>query len=136
MSKTRASTATRTGEARFVGQGVYVAACMAMVFWAGCGDGQRVVTSHWPDGGPKEIRSVVPDANGQWLNHGPYTTYYMDGKTKAEEGAYEFGRLHGKITHWHENGQKKDEVVWEQGRVVGKPTFWDEQGKLIQPPAE
>lgn len=107
------------------------AAGWALVLAAGCGDGSRVLDSRWPDGSLKEERTAIVGERGEWLNHGPFTTYYQGGKQARETGTYVRGQLEGVITHYYATGAKKAEGRWEQGRLVGKWKYWDRAGNPI-----
>lgn len=99
---------------------------------AGCGDGSRVHTLHWPDGTIRQTKTVLPQPHGTWIDHGPFCTYFQNGQ-KEQEGSFQYGRFQGRITRWYENGQVQLLTDWEEGRLVGEPQAWDEGGQPVDP---
>mgnify|MGYP001169055093 CR=1 FL=1 len=44
--------------------------------------------------------------------------------------SYEYGKRHGLITYYHENGEKEEEGNFTWGEQDGLWTKWDENGKI------
>ncbi len=106
-----------------------VVVCLGLA--PGCGDGSRTLESRFPDGTLKEQRRAIVGPQGDWINHGPFKTFYPGGKSVLEEGSYVNGHLHGTVTHFYESGAKKAEGLWQDGRLVGKWKYWDREGNPI-----
>jgi antitoxin component YwqK of YwqJK toxin-antitoxin module len=63
--------------------------------------GTEVFTERYPDGKVKVEREVALDAEGNYVNHGPWRMWSPSGQLIAE-GNYEHGKRVGLWTRWHE----------------------------------
>ena len=46
-------------------------------------------------------------------------------------GSHRNGKLHGKLTEYHPNGQKASEMWLKDGNRCGKYVSWSDEGKII-----
>ena len=65
---------------------------------------------------------------GTEMRHGPWTSYYQNGKTQVE-GFYQYDKEMGNFTWWHSNGQKAVEGAYRDGVEDGVWTRWHENGQ-------
>lgn len=64
----------------------------------------ELITERYPDGSVKIERQVVQDAEGNYVNHGPYTEYDRNGKV-VRSGEFRNGKPHGKWTRYFQAGE-------------------------------
>jgi antitoxin component YwqK of YwqJK toxin-antitoxin module len=82
--------------------------------------GTEVFTERYPDGKVKVEREVALDAEGNYVNHGPWRMWTASGQLIAE-GNYEHGKRIGLWTRWHE---RNDSPILNQGSFRQfKPPF-------------
>ena len=68
-------------------------------------DGENeVIQERFPNTLVKIERYVTRDAEGNYVNHGPYTQWDERGQLVAK-GQFKFGKRHGKWLHWFAAGQ-------------------------------
>jgi len=63
------------------------------------------------------------------MKDGFYKEDLVDGM--KSEATYKDGKLHGKETIWHKNGQVISEATWVDGGLEGEAKTWNEFGQLI-----
>jgi antitoxin component YwqK of YwqJK toxin-antitoxin module len=44
---------------------------------------------------------------------------------------YQFGKIHGPYTSWHENGEPEKSGDYKSGAKYGDWNYWDNNGKKI-----
>lgn len=66
--------------------------------------GSEIFTERYPDGAVKVEREVALDAEGNYVNHGPWRMWSHAGKLIAE-GSYEHGKRVGLWTRWLERNE-------------------------------
>jgi len=64
----------------------------------------EVVRERYPDGAVRVERHVIQKDDGSYVNHGPWTAYYPDGK-KVGGGEMKLGKRHGLWKRWYAPGE-------------------------------
>jgi len=90
----------------------------------------ETVTERYPDGSVKIERQVTQDSAGNYINHGTYTMYNLDGKP-LKAGQFQNGKQHGAWVQYlakdegylFSTGQEKE----FQGPFASESTFVDGQ---------
>ena len=101
-----------------------------------------------------KVVAVAPTVAVADQQHGPWTTWYRNGKIENQaqydhgirvgtfkwyhengqlqaQGNYEGGKKTGVWTTWHANGSKESVAEYRSDRVVGNLVRWDADGKRI-----
>ena len=75
-----------------------------------------------------ELRTIILVKNG-WV----IKTKSWDklGRPRTQRH-YKNGKLHGRWTGWHGNGQKQIEFTWANGVPVGQSISWHENGRISE----
>jgi MORN repeat protein len=81
-----------------------------------------------PDGRQRRVWTVKLLANGQEVEHGPWSAFYENGLLYLD-GQYLDGERHGVWTTYHPNGQHRGIGTFDRGRKTGTWTHWDDQGR-------
>jgi antitoxin component YwqK of YwqJK toxin-antitoxin module len=105
----------------------------------------ETVVERYPNGRPKVERQVIQDSAGNYVNHGTYTQYDLDGQA-IKTGEYRNGKQVGKWTqrfakdegYLFSSGQDKDfvgpfttEATFDDGQLHGAWTIKDHNGQSI-----
>jgi|TARA_B100001971_G_scaffold205466_1_gene222971 hypothetical protein len=61
--------------------------------------------------------------------HGTINSFFKDG-AKQSEGTMENGVFHGKVIHYHPNGQMQSHYLYRKGIATSRKN-WDETGKAV-----
>ena len=78
--------------------------------------------------GVASISWVYTDAMGQKVKHGPFQTFYGNGRLNYEANFLD-GKQDGTATVWRENGEIEGQTFWRHGDETGWANY--EQGKLV-----
>ena len=62
---------------------------------------------------------------------GKRTTWHENGQIKSEEN-FKDGKKEGKSTAWYQSGQKKSELNYKNGKKEGKSTAWYQNGQIVR----
>ena len=61
--------------------------------------------------------------------HGEIKSFFNDG-SKQSEVTMENGVFHGKVIHFHPNGQMQSHYMYRKGNAISRKN-WDETGKVV-----
>jgi len=80
----------------------------------------------------KEVRVMMLDSNGQYINHGPFITWNKNG-IRISEGEYANGKINGIVTGYREDLTRGTETIYYYGDKISEEKY-DEKGlrKLSQ----
>jgi hypothetical protein len=70
----------------------------------------------------KEVRVMILDSTGQYINHGPFITWNIKGNRQSE-GEYELGKINGIVTGYREDLTKESETVYYFGDKITAEKF-------------
>jgi antitoxin component YwqK of YwqJK toxin-antitoxin module len=82
------------------------------------------------DGKPETVEGYV-EPSGKFVQHGAFTTWTDDTKTKKiREGKALNGRRHGVTRYFYPDGKRQSEMQWVNGERHGVGRGWHESGQL------
>ena len=91
--------------------------------------------------GTTQRGAAPPDGQRVWcetsggVSHGPFRSWYADGKRKAE-GSFDQGEADGEWSSWYETGQLRSRGRYERGAPVGDWERFERDGTEQEAKAE
>ena len=80
---------------------------------------------NYSNGQIQEQGYYIQSDNGDWLKHGRWTSWHLNGK-KESEGKYIFGEKHGKWKEWYDNGETELVERYKNGLLHGTRKLYSE----------